>query len=154
MPEPSAAYLRLMVEARMTHPAFDTSGPSLSGRAFYQPGVVPKPAPVVKPPKAKKVKGPKLKEWNRLVDVEAIREFIAAGHTVVAAAKHFRHNERTIRRNLGPLSLIRKPLKGGKKRIYTAEFRGNFVPEQVAWIKANGGAKVLRRLVDQAMGAA
>lgn len=137
----------------MNYSAWDTSGPSLIGRAFYQPGVVVKPAPAPKPARTKKPPKVKTKGWKRLVNVDAVRDYIADGHSFEEASKHFHHCERTIRRTVGYVKDIRLPLPPRKVANAVVKFSGYFRPDALAWIKANGGVELLRRLVDEARAA-
>jgi len=140
----------------VSYSAWDTSGPSAIAEAFYQPGhgktrgKAPNLAPRerVKPIKVK-IKPEKL--WRRVMDVEAIREYIAKGHTAEQAAKYFRHSEKTIRRNIGSVLAIRRKIPGHKKHSEICKFTAYLLPDAMEWVRANGGSEFLRKLVAQAM---
>lgn len=134
---------------------WDTSGPSqIADPSFYLPehrrgrGKAPSLTRGVRAaePKQPKARGP-------MVDVEAIKAYIAAGHTARQAAPVFGCCERTIRHYAGPIIALRKHILPGRTRRSFVKRAVYFEAGAWAWILANGGTPFLRKLVDNAMGA-
>ena len=88
------------------------------------------------------------------MDGNAIREYIAAGHSAKQAAVVFGCSDRAIRHHAGDMTKLRERMPPGKPRRNWVKRATYFSPDAWAWILEQGGTPFLRRLVDNAMRAA